>query len=61
VRLIEVLYKGKGYRYLTNELDPAPLPTEYVVALPAYQLALPFSPSAWREMALCTTLTGTTL
>jgi hypothetical protein len=33
VRLIEVLYKGKWYRYLTNELDPARLPTEYVVAL----------------------------
>jgi hypothetical protein len=33
VRLIEVLYKGKWYRYLTNELDLARLPTEYVVAL----------------------------
>lgn len=33
VRLIEVLYKGKWYRYLTNELDPSRLPTEYVVAL----------------------------
>jgi transposase len=30
-------------------------------ALPAYQLALPFSPSAWREMMLSTALTGTTL
>ncbi len=33
VRLIEVLYKGVWYRYLTNELDPTRLPTEYVVAL----------------------------
>ncbi len=33
VRLIEVLYKGKWYRYLTNELDATRLPTEYVVAL----------------------------
>lgn len=33
LRLIEVLYKGKWYRYLTNELDPLQLPTEYVVAL----------------------------
>ena len=33
IRLIEVLYKGKWYRYLTNELDPLMLPTEYVVAL----------------------------
>jgi hypothetical protein len=33
MRLIEVLYKGTWYRYLTNELDPTRLPTEYVVAL----------------------------
>ncbi|HET7088951.1 MAG TPA: IS4 family transposase [Anaerolineae bacterium] len=33
VRLIAVLYRGKWYRYLTNELDPDRLPTEYVVAL----------------------------
>ena len=33
IRLIEVLYKGNWYRYLTNELDPVVLPTEYVVAL----------------------------
>jgi hypothetical protein len=33
VRLIAVLYKGKWYRYLTNELDPRQLPTEYAVAL----------------------------
>ena len=39
---------------LIGELSP-------LVALPAYQLALPFSPSAWREMMLCNDLTGTTL
>jgi hypothetical protein len=33
VRLLEVLYRGTWYRYLTNELDPLVLPTEYVVAL----------------------------
>jgi hypothetical protein len=33
VRLIEVLYKGKWYRYLTNERDPLTLPTAYAVAL----------------------------
>lgn len=33
VRLIAVLYRGAWYRYLTNELDPLVLPTEYVVAL----------------------------
>ena len=33
MRLIEVLYKGKWYRYLTNELDPHQLPIEYAVAL----------------------------
>lgn len=33
VRLIEVLYRGKWYRYLTNELDLERLPTAYVVAL----------------------------
>jgi hypothetical protein len=29
--------------------------------LPAYQLALPFSRAAWREMTLCDSLIGTTL
>ena len=33
VRLIEVLYKGRWYRYLTNELDTERLPAPYVVAL----------------------------
>lgn len=33
VRLIEVLYHGQWYRYLTNELDGERLPTPYAVAL----------------------------
>jgi hypothetical protein len=33
VRLLQVLYQGKWYRYLTNELDTERLPTPYVVAL----------------------------
>ncbi|MBM3150905.1 MAG: IS4 family transposase [Chloroflexi bacterium] len=33
VRLVEVLYAGKWYRYLSNELDPERLPTAYLVAL----------------------------
>lgn len=30
---MEVLYQGKWYRYLTNELDPERLPAPYIVAL----------------------------
>ena len=33
VRLIEVLYHGVWYRYLTNELNSQVLPVEYLVAL----------------------------
>jgi hypothetical protein len=33
VRLTQVLYKGKWYRYLTNELDMERLPVPYLVAL----------------------------
>lgn len=33
VRLVEVLYGGKWYRYLSNELDGERLPTAYLVAL----------------------------
>jgi len=33
LRLIEVLVQGTWQRYLTNELDPTVLPTEYAVAL----------------------------
>jgi hypothetical protein len=32
-RIVAVRYQGKWYRYLTNELDPLKLPTEYVAAL----------------------------
>ncbi len=33
IRLVEVQYKGKWYRYLTSELDPKRLPPLYIVAL----------------------------
>lgn len=33
IRLVEVLYRGRWYRYLSNELDPERLPTAYLVAL----------------------------
>jgi hypothetical protein len=33
LRLVQVRYRGKWYRYLTNELDAQTLPTAYVVAL----------------------------
>ncbi|MBU1660585.1 MAG: transposase [Chloroflexi bacterium] len=33
LRLVEVLYRGKWYRYLTNDLDAERLPWEYVVGL----------------------------
>jgi hypothetical protein len=33
LRLVQVLYQGKWYRYLTNELDTVRLPVQYVVAL----------------------------
>jgi hypothetical protein len=33
LRLAEVRYQGKWYRYLTNVLDPTVLPAEYVIAL----------------------------
>jgi hypothetical protein len=48
------LARGLTKSDLMDELGP-------LMALPAYQLALPFSLSAWRETMLCTPLTGTTL
>jgi hypothetical protein len=33
VRLVEVLYGGKWYRYMSNELDAERLPSAYLVAL----------------------------
>jgi hypothetical protein len=44
------------------ELVPRPRLVERLsplVTLPAYQLALPFSPSTWREMSSANALTGT--
>jgi hypothetical protein len=37
VRLVEVLARGKWYRYLTNERDPRRLPAEWVIALYAHR------------------------
>jgi hypothetical protein len=33
LRLVELLYQGRWYRYLTNELEPDRLPVLYIVAL----------------------------
>jgi hypothetical protein len=46
--------QGLAKSILMGELSP-------LVSLPNYQLALPFSLSAWREMILCHDLSGTTL
>jgi hypothetical protein len=46
--------QGLSKSVLMGELSP-------LLSLPAYQLALPFSFSAWREMTLSNDLTGTTL
>jgi transposase len=46
--------KGLTQEALMGELFP-------LMAFPNYQLALPFSPQAWREMSLCQVLSGTTL
>jgi hypothetical protein len=46
--------RGLAKSNLMGELSP-------LLSLPAYQLALPFSFSAWREMTLGNDLTGTTL
>jgi hypothetical protein len=50
-------------RFIAQGLTKADLmgELELLIALPAYQLALPFSRSAWREMMLSDCLTGTTL
>jgi hypothetical protein len=45
--------QGLALQDLMGELGP-------LVALPAYQLALPYSIAEWRQMQLCTVLTGTT-
>jgi len=46
--------KGLSKESLMGELDP-------LTAIPAYQLALPWSPQAWRESVLCLALGDTTL
>jgi hypothetical protein len=51
---IRIPTKGLTKSALMGELSP-------LMACPVYQLALPFSPSAWREMMLANELTGTTL
>jgi transposase len=51
---IRLPIQGLAESTLMGELSP-------LVSQPAYQLALPFSPSTWREMMLARDLTGTTL
>jgi transposase-like protein len=51
---IRLAAQGLTKTDLMGELGP-------LIALPAYQLALPFSRAAWREMTLCDNLTDTTL
>jgi len=46
--------QGLAKSALMGELSP-------LVSLPVNQLALPFTPSTWREMMLASDLTGTTL
>jgi hypothetical protein len=53
-REIRLPVQGLTAAALMGELSP-------LLVLPAYQLALPFSRSAWREMTMCNDLTGTTL
>jgi hypothetical protein len=50
-------------RFPIRGLDKADLMGELhpLTTLPAYQLALPFSRSTWRQLAICDHLTGTTL
>jgi hypothetical protein len=51
---IRLATQGLTKATLMGELSP-------LVTLPAYQLALPFSRSTWREILVCNDLTGTTL
>lgn len=45
--------RGLTKEILMGELDP-------LLSIPAYQLALPFSRQAWRELLLCNQMPGTT-
>jgi hypothetical protein len=51
---VRLAVQGLTKAALMGELSP-------LATLPAYQLALPFSRSTWREVMLCDDLTGTTL
>ena len=51
---IRFLCQGLSKADLMGDLNP-------LITLPAYQLELPFSRAAWREIMLCNSLTGTTL
>jgi transposase len=51
---VRLAAQGLTKAALMGELSP-------LVVLPAYQLALPFSRSTWREIMMCNDLTGTTL
>ena len=53
-REVRLVAQGLTKAALMGELSP-------LVVLPAYQLALPFSRSTWREIMMCNDLTGTTL
>jgi transposase len=53
-REVRLAAQGLTPPALMGELSP-------LVALPAYQLALPFSRCTWREIMMCNDLTGTTL
>lgn len=52
-RKMHLPVRGLSKSDLVGELSP-------LIALPVYQLALPFSPSTWREMMFANALTGTT-
>ena len=51
---VRLAAQGLTKAALMGELSP-------LVVLPAYQVALPFSRSTWREIMMCNDLTGTTL
>lgn len=51
---VRLAVQGLTKAELMGELSP-------LITLPAYQLALPFSRSTWREIMVCNGLTGTTL
>jgi hypothetical protein len=54
ISIFHLASKGLTTEFLMGELDP-------LNSLPAYQLSLPFSRKAWRQLTLCKELSGTTL